>query len=897
MSTSPSWRDRALSAAASVRYRVRALLMRRQLDRDLRDELAHHLAARADLERERGLSDADAARRARVRFGSVGRIRDDARDAGRFVTLADLAGDVRHGARLLGRDMVFTTIAIAILSVGIGAGVTIFGAMHALIARPIPGVAAPEEVVAIGRTENHAGFDTESYPNAIELRARNTALADLAMYADLTVNVDSPGRTARLRAHLVSAAFFDVIGSPMSEGRAFSTDDARVASPVAIVSDEFRRRWEGAAPIIGATIRVNRAPVHVIGVAPPEFRGLTAGGGVDLWLPLETRAAIDPSRSSSADLFTNRDAHWLWLVGRLKPGTSIAQSRVSMDALAAQLAAERGDASGRGFGVEPIGGLGPTARAGVTSQWALMNGLSALVLLVICFNVGSMTLARTAARAHEMALRLSLGASRRRLVRQVLAEHVSLAIAGGIGGACVAWWASSAIQSTVPSTLLAFPEGSFAPDWRAFALTAILALASCLVFSIPPALAAGRARALGSLRAGIGARVSSRGRSRQVFAVLQVALSLSLLIGGALLARSLQKAARVDLGFEPAGVVTAYYDLSGAGYTPADGARMHARIIEQLGRWSAVESAALGAHAPLQGASLGLPITIAHDGREPDASQLVRMNAITPMFFSALRTPMLRGRAFSREDDGAAPRVAIVNETCAARCFGGGNPIGRRIVLFDETSPREIVGVVADSKYSQPLEEIRPTVFVPAAQRYSARMAILLRTASPAAVLRSLPDQIRAVDSNLPLYDTFILRERFDLALWPSRTISALAGGFGLLTLVLAVLGVYALVAHSVQQSAPDLAVRMALGAEPSAIQRLIVGRGLRLVAAGMAAGVGLALGTAGILQPWLFGIQPLDPISFGAAMFLLSTTALVACLIPGMRAAAASPAAVLRRR
>lgn len=357
--------DRLLSAAASLRFRVWALLHRRELDRDLEAELRHHLALRAEREVAGGLSLPAARRAAALRFGGYGGILADARDASRFVLLADFLADTVHGVRLLRRNPVFAGVTVMILALGIGINVWLFSTMQALLSRPAPGIGAPDRLVAIGRTQDGAGFDTLSYPNAEALRERNQVLSDLAVYSDITVGVEAQDQVARVQGARVSANFFAVLGAPMAQGRGFSAADGGGAR-VAVVSEDFWRRIFGPGATLASdvTFRVNRVPLHVVGVAPAGFRGLAAGSPVDIWLPI---GAMDTGigRSGMTDeALTNRAVTWLWAVGRLKAGVSIAQARVSLRSLGDRLAAEYpAENSGRGVAVEPVGGVGPLGRA------------------------------------------------------------------------------------------------------------------------------------------------------------------------------------------------------------------------------------------------------------------------------------------------------------------------------------------------------------------------------------------------------------------------------------------------------------------------------------------------------------------------------------------------------
>ncbi|ODS56022.1 MAG: hypothetical protein ABS36_06195 [Acidobacteria bacterium SCN 69-37] len=875
-----------------MRFRLVAMLRRTTLDRDLGDELEHHLAMRAECEMADGIGAHEARRRAVLRFGNISRFRDEAREARRFVWLAEFAADVHHGARLSVRQPLFSSLAIVILALGIGLNVAIFGAMSALLYRPVPGLSDADRLVAIGRTENGAGFELLSYPDAADLRERNSVLTGLATYSDVTVALDSGEATTRARGQLASANFFDVLIAGMTRGRGFSDGADRAGVREAVVSEGFWTRALGSRPdVIGSRIRVNGESFDIVGVAPLGFQGVVAGSSIDVWVPLRSLSMAGPSDAP----FASRSANWLSAVGRLRPDVSRAEARVALGDLGRALAREfPADNEARGIAVESVAGLGPSSRESVLRQWVLLNGLASLVLLVVCFNVVNMTLSRAAARTQEMRIRLSLGAGRLRLVRQLLAEHVMLAVVGGVGGALIAFWGSAALLSAVPATIRPGFTEPTSPDWRVFAFTVALALGAGIVCAVPPALTASRTRAARLVQFASGPSLPPRTRLRSVCAILQVAVSLALLIGAGLLARSLQQANEVNLGFDPDGIVTAYYDLDVADYTADTGAALHGRLLESARHWSGVQDAALGLHVPLQGSSLGMPIEIPSGGTDDGRMQLVRMNIISPGFFRTLGTPLLRGREFG-DDDAGGPQVAVVNETCRRVCFGGSDPIGRRIVVFRENAPREIVGVVADSKYSQPLEEVRPTVFVPVAQRYAPRLALLLRTSSAATVIGALPGNVRRVDPSLPLYDLQTLEDRLALALWQPRAISMLVGVLGTVSLVLAVLGVYAVVAETVVQRMPEFAVRMALGAGPATILWMVLRNGLSLVIAGTVLGAGLALATSGLLRSFLYRVEAIDATSFALAMFALAGAALGACLIPARRAARANPANVLR--
>ncbi|MEO8484521.1 MAG: ADOP family duplicated permease [Acidobacteriota bacterium] len=883
--------DRFSSAMLALRFRLRSMFRQRETRREIAEELQFHLDARADAARASGLVADQARRRARLQFGNVHAIEERVAAQHRFVWWCELGRDVAHGFRLWRRTPVTSTIAVVVLALGIGINLWAFATLQALLFSPTPGVSAPDRLVIVGRTQRGAGFDLMSWPNFVSLAERANRVVDLSAYASAAVAIDYEGRSERARAQFVDGQFFPLLGVDIVRGRPLLDADDQPGALGAVVSAALWNRAFGPdADLSRVTIRVNRTVVPVIGVAAQVFRGVGEADAVDLWLPLASAPVLAPASAATPEARVDRSLSWMSAVGRLRPGVTMAQGRAVVrtigETLATEFPAENLDA---GLTAEALAGtVSAAGRDHVRQLWRLLWGFATLVLLVVCCNVSNLLLLRAAARMPEMALRSALGAGRIRLVRQVIAEHAGLALVGGVGGVTLASFGASLLASRVPLSLAALPQQGTMMDWHVLVVAAALVVVVGLLVSLPPALAA-------STRPSAGGRVSNQLRLRMLFAAIQVAASFALVVGALLFGRSLHRAASVDLGFEPRGLVTAYYDLGASGSGTSAGSGIPQQWLEMLTHQPGVISAALGAHVPLTGSSLGLPVDVWRDDGGSPEKRLVRLNVLTPGFFKTLGTPVLEGREFAATDGTAAPATALVNETCRRQCFGGQNPIGRRIQLFQETQPRTVVGVIADAKYSEPLEDVRPTVYVPFAQHDSARMALLVRTSLPADLVSRLPALAHAIDPGVPLYDIRTVEDRFNLALWPARLTSLVVTVFGAAGLLLAVLGVYGVVAESTRQRSTELAIRMALGATPRSVRNLILRQAAWLLLIGGTVGAGLAAVLAGLVRNQLYGVDPIDPVSFLAATLLLVVVSVAACLIPASRAAATSPAAVLR--
>ncbi len=594
---------------------------------------------------------------------------------------------------------------------------------------------------------------------------------------------------------------------------------------------------------------------------------------------------------------TNRGATWLSAVATLAPGVSLAKARSAAGVVAAQLRTEFREDEGRGVAVEPVeGAVDPAARPALKRQWALLGSFGLLLLITVCLNVGGVLLVQLTARSAEIRVRMSIGASSARVIRQLMTENLTLAAVGGVAALGLARAIVVGAIALVPADVPIVVTAGTVPGWGAVAATVVLVLLSAAVVCIPAGWALLRDPARHSARAWSGDRVAAPSHLRHWLAAGQVAMAMALLVLAGLLGRSARNAGSVELGFDPNHLMTGYLDLAAAGYSGAANTAIQQRLLDIARQTPGVTSAAMGQHVPLQGSSMGLPIDIEGDvtGTAPQ-SLLVRLNAVSPAFFSTMRTHVVTGREFSTADGTGAPPVALVNEACRRTCFGGGNPIGHRIRLFQESASRVVVGVAADSKYSQPLEDVRPTVFVPLAQREAPRVGFMVRTVNPEAFVTAWTDALRRLDDALPAYDVRSLGDRLDRGLWQTRMLAMLALALSTASVILAGLGVFGVVAQVASERRRELAIRAALGARPLAIAGLVAKQGMSMLAAGAVIGSVCGAMLSRPLRSLLFNVAPGDPWNFVLAAAVACVLTLVACGWPAWRAAVEGPGSVLK--
>jgi predicted permease len=811
--------------------------------------------------------------------------------------LESILQDVRYGWRLLRRSPLFTLTSALSLAIGIGANTTIFSAASAMLFRPLPGLEDPARLVDIARTQNGKGFDNSSYPNFRDLRARVTTMTDVyAIKLEAQpMGLGGQDGAERIYGAEVSANYFTVLGTKPVLGRLLIDDDDRGAGdrPVLVLSHElWMRRFAGDRDIVGRTVPINGHPFTIVGVAPAGFQGTTVMRS-DVWVPLSATILASPRRNAS--IFESREAVWLMMGGRLKPGVSIAQANAEVAAIGAGLEREY-PRENRGKSFKAMDSAVVPGNIDVFAGFlALLMGIVGLVLLIACVNLSGMLLARAAARQREIAVRLAIGASRWRLARQMIAETSLLFVAGGVLGVVLSIWLRGLLLSVLPA--LPVPVGLEMPlDLRVLAFAIVASLVAAILSGLAPALHTTNADLVPALKAD-SAQSGGRIRLRSAFLVGQVALSLLLVLTAGLFLRSLSRFASAPTGFDQAHVDVVVLDLSLANYTDATGPQFARHLLSRVSAQPGVRHAALAADLPLDGNRKGFGSIRTPGLRRGDSEEVDgEWNVITPGYFSTLNLPLVRGRDFTETDVSGAPRVAIVNESMARFIWGTPDVIGRTLQADDGGSweTLTIVGVTSDARLDSLDGEVGGCLYVPFAQRYTPRVSLVIKNSGPTAVpiARSL---IHQLDPDLPVTQAVTLADVTALSTIPQRLAAAVAGSLGIVGLLLAAIGIYGVTSYSVNRRVREIGVRMALGADRGSVLRLVLRQGLGVTTIGIAIGLVAGAGAAHVVRSLLFGVSALDPVTFvsGAAMFL--AVAVGATLGPARRATKIDPMVALR--
>lgn len=828
-------------------------------------------------------------------------------------SMSGLWGDIRFAARSMIKHRSFTSTALVTLALGIGLNTSVFCLINGLLFRPVP-LHQPERLVDVytngpGGLAQYMGM---AYPDFESLQAAKT-LSGITADVSVPMVID-PGENAHYSmGFLVTGEYFTVLGVDAAVGRVLTPDDARPgAEPVAVLEFDAWRRSFGSDPsVVGRTVRINGQPVTIVGVAEPGFKGMSKPVVPAAWLPLtperldlvfaalfgDEEAATNPLLQ---DLMTDRHLPWVTPTARLAPGASIEQARAEISGIGERLAKTFPDTNAdRKLIVVPtndgrtIQGMNPVLL--LSAGMAL--GLVGLVLLIACTNVASLVLARSAGRQREIATRMSLGAGRRRLVRQLLVESLVLALLGGVGGLLLAWL-SNRILSSIRLLHLPIPvdfDLDLALDGRVILFTLGAAVLTTVVFGLIPALRTVRLDPATWLRYGVGARASRR--LHQVLVVAQVAFSVVLLIAAGLTLRSVVNARQIDPGFEPDGVVVAHFSPRFQGYGVSETRSLLERLDGEIGALPGVRSVSWTDWLPLS--------WFVTDGRvapesewgtdEEDWHSAVTMTA-APGYFEILGIDVLRGRGFTRQDRANALPVTVVNEELARRYWPGKVPLGKRLRVAGDEREYEVVGVVPTGKYRTLGEDPQPALYRAAAQRPIGSPTLVAKVdGDPAAAVAAIRLAVRRVDPALVMSGLETLDQAASNSLLLARSGALVFGLLGLLGLLLAAVGIYGLIAFTVSQRTHEIGIRMAMGASRRDVTRMVVREGLRLT------GVGLFLGLAGaalvtrVLRAVLYGISPTDPLTFGAVTLLLCLVAVAASLDPAHRAAAVDPQTALR--
>jgi predicted permease len=913
----PDWRAR-------VRERLAPLRLDPHRELELADELGQELEERYARAIREGLSPEDAAALAARELDDesltkeIGRAIAPPRTAvempaapapgtgGRI--MSGFLQDVRYGVRLLSRNPGFTATAVLSLALGLGANATLFAVVNQLLLNPL-NVPDPSRLVSIfttdaNNTDQLQNFMPVSYPNYLDHRDRNPALGGAAAVTFAPISLSSGGEPEQITGQLVTGNYFDLLGIRAAHGRLFSysaeEDKQLDAHAVVVLSHALWTRRFGASPAVVETpIQINRRNYVVRGVAPADFRGVNAIGGPDVWIPLSMRGHL--LTGFIGENFNDRRALVTAVFGRLRPGASVAEADAAARAIGRDLEqAYPADNASRSAIVRPINDatfFSPEIRDNIVTGGAVLMGVVGLVLLIACANVANLLLARAAARKREIAVRISLGAGSGRLVRQLLTESVLLALLAGGLGLLMAVSSRDLLWALRPPFL---QDGGFAlaVGGPVVAFTAGLSLVTGVLFGLFPAWQLSRPNLAVALkdRANQPSRANRLRSVRNVLVMAQVAFSLMALVAAGLFLRSVQNAQQIDPGFETRRLLMLSFDTGAEGYSDARAAELHRQVLEKMGELPMVERAALANSQPFGGTFSRTVFPEGADMMDRRNGKLTQLSHVTPGYFETVGTPVIRGRGFTETDRDGAPMVALINETMARQMWPGQDPIGARFRCFGENWIVEIVGIVADAKYTTIGEPPQRYFYFPLAQHPSPFVTLHVRTrGEPDGAIGAVRGAVQAFDPAMPLINVMTIAGVLDQGLWAPRMAARLLGGFGLLALVLACIGLHGVISYSVVQRTQEISIRMALGARPADVLRMVLSQTALIVAIGTAAGLAGAYAAARAAGNLLFDVGSADPLTYAATAGLLLAVAMLASYLPARRAARIDPMAAPR--
>jgi putative ABC transport system permease protein len=815
-----------------------------------------------------------------------------------------LLQDIKYAVRMLLKSPGFTSVAVLSLALGIGANAAIFTLIDNLLLNPLPAVDA-SHVVAVYTTDkkNTGGLIScmpTSYLNARDYREMNDVFSGLAITNFTGVTLDIKGNTVPLGCEVVSGNYFDVLGVKPSPGRGFlPEEDVKLdAYPVTVLSYQlWQDQFGGDASLVGKTITLNHQSYTVVGVAPKDFFGEAALGGPDLWIPIAMHNQIVTGQV--IDWFNERRGLAFGMLARLKPGVTLERAQTSMRALAQHLETQYPDVNkGRSIALLPLiqASIDPNLRGIFVRAGLLLQGAVGLVLLIACANVTNLLLVRASRRQREMAIRLSLGATPWRIVRQLLAESLMLSIlAGGLAVLIANWTGRLLVALKPPFVGRALTQISVNPQILFVSLG--IAVVAGLLFGLAPARQAAGTDLMNSLRDRLDPtlRVNHWLALRNLLVIAQVTLSLVALVGAGLFVRGLGVAEQIDPGFETQHLDLLRLNLSPAGYDNAHAKEFFRSTVEKLRTLPMIQSASVGVNAPFSGGFMRTVFPEGMDSTDRRAGKLTLVDPVDTNYFETVSIPILRGRGFTENDTETSPMVAVVNQTMATRLWPNQDPLGRHLKFFGETWNVEVVGVVRDSKYIALGEDPTPYIYFPLVQQMTTNATLYVRTkGDPAQALGSIRSAVQSLDAKLSLRGETTMTQVLDRSLGAPRMGAQLLGVFGLLALVLAAMGIYGVVSYSVTQRTHELGVRMALGAQTRDIMRLVLVNSMTVVGAGVVVGLGLAAALARFMGSLLFGLSPHDPTTFVVVAAIMLGVALVASFIPARRATQVDPVEAL---
>ena len=893
-----------------VPLRLRSLFRKREVEEELDEELRDHVERRTEEGVANGLS-AEAARRAAlVELGGIEQRKEECRDARRVRWIEEILQDTRFGLRLMRKTPAFSAVVIFAIALGIGANTALFSLFNAVILRALP-VRDPGQLVVLSVQNERTGNITSfSYPMYRELRDKNSVFNGMIAQAGAEMNATFAGQSEKAKGELVTGNYFETLGVQPWRGRLFSqADDQKPgAHPVAVLSYEYwQRRFGGESQIVGSTLVLNGRPMTVIGITPPRFYGTDLSETTDIRVPMMMAMVFRPF---PANRLQNSGHQWLEILARRKKGVSLPQAEASLDVLYRQTheneiqqfpprASDYMKQTARMSHIKLLPGSQGFGelQAQISHALFILFGIAIIILLITCANLANLFLARNTARTKEIAMRLALGATRRRLISQWLTESFLFALLGGSLGVVFAIWTQGALLHFLPADQRSNLGISLDPVILGFALAA--SAVTAILFGIIPALKISRV----SLAPQQGdSRVSRNDLSPRSFrgalVLLQVALTLPLLIGAGLFLHSLRNLKTLAPGFDENRVVLASLNPSLNNYPPEKIRALYEEFLARVRTLPGVRSAALAAGVVLSGGWDALNVTV--EGYQPRDGEDMSpyLNIVSSDYFATMRMPIVAGRDFNDRDNLKSGNVGIINETMAHYYFGNRNPIGKKFGTDSSTPPDiEIVGVVKDAKYVSLREKPNRQFYVPMAQQQRLfDMALHVRTIGEARpVVSALRDALRNIDPNVPLYHVTTLEDQIADSLSRDRLITWLSTAFGGLATVLATIGLYGVIAFSVAQRTHEIGVRMALGAQRRDVLRLILRQVALLILTGAAIGAVISLGGTRAVSSFLYGVKAVDPAAFVGAGAVILVAAALAAYSPARRATRVSPTVALR--
>ena len=804
--------------------------------------------------------------------------------------------DVRYALRVLAKSPGFALAAIISMALGIGANTTIYSWVKSILLRPLPGVVDVDRLLMIVEKSRSGIFTSTSYPDFVDFRSNVASKADLVAYTNLNVGLNSGDRADRLWCETVSANYFDVLGIKPILGRGFlPEEDLRPGgAPVVVLSHHlWADRFSSDPQIIGKTVTMNSHSFTIVGVAPKEFYGSFVGLSMDLWIPIMMHTEL----LAGSDRLNQRGNHWLLVFTRPKAGVSVKETEAVLASVGNELARQYPSTNaGRSLSLVPIwkAPFGATLIfRPVLTVLALVVGV---VLLIACANVANLLLARSLGRRKEIAIRLSLGASRSRLVRQLLTESIMLALLGGSAGLVVVQWGTGLLQTLTPPANLPI-HMSLETDANVLMFALMISVVTGVIFGLTPALQASNPGLVTTLkdenvRSG---GVHGHSRMRSLLVIGQVALSLILLIAAALFVEALDKAKNIDPGFDPGHVLAAAFDLSLNGYSTDRGRAFEKEFLERVRAIPGIESASYIRRLPL-GFTGGNSRSLTIDGYVPKPNEevVIDVDWVGPDYFHTMRTPVLSGRDYKASDETATQRYVIINEAMAHRYWMGRDPLGTniRIGVID----CQVIGVVHTGKYHSLSEDPLPFIFLPMWHFYREHATLLVRGAGdPSAYITPIRDVVRAMDQGVALFDVVRLTDYMNVPLYGSRTAASFLGLLGFIALALATVGLYSVMSYAVARRTHEIGVRVALGAQRRDVLSLVAKQGLFLTSIGIALGLAGAFGATRFARSMLYGVNPAEPLTYFGLSLGLYLVTILACLVPAYRAIRVDPLVALR--